>query len=226
MNKLGYSFLINEKNSEKLHSLNKSIENLMKNDDILKQFESIDFAIEGNTSEKSLRLLVNYKTKDGRDGVEIFSSHIDEGAIEIPESFILAYFDSERYESIKEELDSHYGVFDADYLIKNEPDLYNQLAEDYLLNCSPDVEGGSEFTKEDKQFFNKILDKEIKFPYDAKVELNEYIEKWSEIQPQLDQICENINNERVLVTNNGCDEYLVRKVVGYLENHGLKVQFN
>ena len=63
-------------------------------------------------------------------------------------------------------------------------------------------------------------------PYDAKVELNEYIEKMSEIKPLLDQICENINNKRVLVINDGCDEYLVRKVVGYLENHGIIVQFN
>ena len=79
---------------------------------------------------------------------------------------------------------------------------------------------------QDEIFFKDILNKEDNSPYDTKVELNEYIEKMSEIKPLLDQICENINNKRVLVVNDGCDEYLVRKVVGYLENHGIIVQFN
>ena len=62
--------------------------------------------------------------------------------------------------------------------------------------------------------------------FDKKVELNEYIEKFSEIKPQLEQIIENINNKRVLVVNDGCSDYVVRKVVGYLENHGIIVIFN
>lgn len=226
MNKLGYSYLINERNSEKLYSLNKSIESLMESNDILKQFKSIEFEIEGNIEEKNLKLVVNYKTKKGKEGQELFSSHVDEGAIEVNETIIQAYFGMDKYNEVKEELDEYCGIFEADYLKKKEPELYNQLAEEYLLQCSPDVENGAEFTVQDELFFLGILNKDYTAPYDTKVELNEYIEKWSEIQPLLDQVCENLNNKRVLVVNDGCDEYLVRKVVGYLENHGIVVQFN
>lgn len=267
MNNLGYSYTINERNSEKLYSLNKSIESLMESNDILKQFESIEFEIEGNIEDKSLKLVVYYKTKDGKEGQELFSSHIDEGAIEVSETIIQAYFGIDKYNEIKETLNEYHGIFEADYLKSKEPELYNQLAEEYLLQCSPDVDNGAEFTDQDEKFFEEILKKnmiltlsskrewhkdgigseplikdmtELKdwnfedisklynetMPYDTKVELNEYIEKMSEIKPLLNQICENINNKRVLVVNDGCDEYLVRKVVGYLENHGIIVQFN
>lgn len=226
MNKLGYSYLINERNSEKLYSLNKSIESLMESNDVLKQFKSIEFEIEGNIEDKNLKLVVNYKTKNGKEGQELFSAHVDEGAIEVNETIIQAYFGMDKYNEVKEELDEYYGIFEADYLKKKEPELYNQLAEEYLLQCSPDVENGAEFTVQDELFFLGILNKDYTAPYDTKVELNEYIEKMSEIKPLLDQICENINNKRVLVVNDGCDEYLVRKVVGYLENHGIIVKFN
>lgn len=198
----------------------------MKSNDILKQFESIEFELEGNIEDKNLKLVVNYKTKDGKEGQELFSSHVDEGAIEVNETIIQAYFGIDKYNEVKEELDKYHGIFEADYLKSKEPELYNQLAEEYLLQCSPDVDNGAEFTDQDEIFFKGILDKEDNSPYDTKVELNEYIEKMSEIKPLLDQICENINNKRVLVVNDGCDEYLVRKVVGYLENHGIIVQFN
>lgn len=226
MNKLGYSYTMNERNSEKLYSLNKSIESLMESNDVLKQFKSIEFEIEGNIEDKNLKLVVNYKTKDGKEGQELFSSHVDEGAIEVNETIIQAYFGMDKYNEVKEELDKYHGIFEADYLKSKEPELYNQLAEEYLLQCSPDVDNGAEFTDQDEIFFKGILDKEDNSPYDTKVELNEYIEKMSEIKPLLDQICENINNKIVLVVNDGCDEYLVRKVVGYLENHGIIVQFN
>ena len=226
MNKLGYSYTMNERNNEKLYSLNKSIESLMESNDVLKQFKSIEFEIEGNIEDKNLKLVVNYKTKDGKEGQELFSSHVDEGAIGVNETIIQAYFGIDKYNEVKEELDEYHGIFESDYLKNKEPDLYNQLAEEYLLQCSPDVDNGAEFTDQDEIFFKDILNKEDNSPYDTKVELNEYIKKWSEIQPLLDQVCDNLNNKRVLVVNDGCDEYLVRKVVGYLENHGIVVQFN
>lgn len=226
MNKLGFSCIIEEKNEEKLYSLNKSIESLMESNDVLKQFESIEFELDGCVNNKNLKLMVNYKTKKGKEGQELFSSHVDDGAIEVNEAIIQVYFGMETYSEVKKELDKYHGIFEADYLKSKEPELYNQLAEEYLLQCSPDVDNGSEFTDQDEIFFKGILDKEDNAPYDTKVELNEYIEKMSEIKPLLDQICENINNKRVLVVNDGCDEYLVRKVVGYLENHGIIVQFN
>jgi len=226
MNKLGYSYLINERNTEKLYSLNKSIESLMKDHEILKQFDSIEFAVEGSFEKNDLKLVINYKTNKGKQGQKLFSSHIDEGAIEVTESIIQAYFGMDKYNEVKKELDKNYGIFESDYLKKNEPELYNQLAEEYLLQCSPDIDNGAEFTIQDELLFLEILNKDYTTPYDTKIELNEYIEKWTEIKPLLDQVCENINNKRVLVVNNGCDEYLVRKVVGYLENHGIIVQFN
>lgn len=226
MNKLGYSYLISERNNEKLYSLNQSIEDLMKSNDILKQFSSIQFELEGNMTDNNLKLVINYKTKKGKDGQKLFSSHIDDGAIEVTESIIQAYFGMNKYNEVKKELDKNYGIFEADYLKSNEPEFYNQLAEEYLLQCSPDIDNGAEFTIQDELLFLEILNQDYTSPYDAKIELNEYIEKMSEIKPLLDQICENLNNKKVLVVNDGCDEYLVRKVVGYLENHGIVVQFN
>lgn len=55
--------------------------------------------------------------------------------------------------------------------------------------------------------------------------VNEYIERFSEMKPHLDEICESIFNERVYIENDGCDEYLVRKAIGYLENHGIIVSW-
>ena len=57
------------------------------------------------------------------------------------------------------------------------------------------------------------------------IELNEYIEKFSEIKPHLDQICEDIFIERVFINNDGCNDYLVRKCIGYLENHDIIVSW-
>ena len=59
------------------------------------------------------------------------------------------------------------------------------------------------------------------------VKLNEYIEKFSEIRPALDEIInyDLLSLERIEVVNDGCDEYIERKVVGYLENHGFIVSF-
>lgn len=60
----------------------------------------------------------------------------------------------------------------------------------------------------------------------ATVELNEYIERFNEIKPHLDAICENIFIERVHVENDGCDQWLQRKVIKYLEDHDIIVSFS
>lgn len=226
MNILGYSYQLNEKNDETLASLNLSVEELMKSNEVLKKFESIDFHLEGAVEDSNLRLMFRYKTKDGKEGNELFSSHVDKGAISLTSEWIQAYFGEKKFENISKDLEENFNILEADYLEKQEPELYQQLSEEYLLSCSPNVRDGAEFTKEDERLFLDILEQVSPEPYDAVIELNEYIEKFSEILPHLEQVCENINNGRVLVKNDGCDEYLVRKVVGYLENHGIIVQFN
>jgi len=60
---------------------------------------------------------------------------------------------------------------------------------------------------------------------EAKIEVNEWIERWSDIKHYLDLLVDT-TIERVSVVNDGCDEWLVRKIVGYLENHGITVSFN
>lgn len=51
-----------------------------------------------------------------------------------------------------------------------------------------------------------------------KLELNEYIEKFKEIKPLLDQLGEDINIEEVLIVNDGCNLKLVNKIEKYLQN--------
>ena len=110
MNKLGYSYSINERNSEKLYSLNKSIEELIQSNETLKKFESIEFELEGCFSENNLKLVVDYKTKCGKNGKEEFSSHVDQGAIELTESIIQANFGMDKFNEIKSDLDENYGI--------------------------------------------------------------------------------------------------------------------
>ena len=55
--------------------------------------------------------------------------------------------------------------------------------------------------------------------------LNEYIDKFSEIKPHLDEICDDIFIERVYIENDNCDEWIVRKCIGYLENHDIIVSW-
>jgi hypothetical protein len=54
------------------------------------------------------------------------------------------------------------------------------------------------------------------------IELNEYIEKFSEIKPHLDQLIENINIEEVMVINEGCKAGVTLKVFRYLHNHDIR----
>jgi len=55
------------------------------------------------------------------------------------------------------------------------------------------------------------------------LELNEYIEKFSEIKPKLDEIGEQIRIEEVHIINDNCDEWLLGKCIGYLENFDITV---
>jgi hypothetical protein len=166
MNKLGYSYKMSERNSEKLYSLNESIKSLMSSNETLKMFKEIEFELKGSIQDNNLKLIVNYITKDGREGQELFTSHVDEGAIELTESVIIAHFGIEKYNEIKRELDKNYGIFEADYLKSKEPELYNQLAEEYLLQSSPDVDNGAEFTDQDEIFFKDILNSEVRRKYE------------------------------------------------------------
>lgn len=159
MNKLGYSYLISERNADKLNSLNASIQALMNLNETLKKFKKIEFEVEGCYLESDLKLVVNFETCNGYSGKEVFSSHVDEGAIDLSHDYIIAFFGEEKYNAIKKKLEKNYGVFESDYLKKNEPELYNQLAEDYLLMCTPDVDNGAEFTEEDENFFKELLNK-------------------------------------------------------------------
>lgn len=223
MNKLGYCHLVDGRNEEDLYSLNSSIENLMKTELVLANFKKIEFKIEGLYLDGNLRLICDFTTKNDTTGTKIFSTHVDESSISVNKDFIVAHYGFEKLEELEAVLEENFLILEADYLKQFEPDLFNQLAESYLLDCSPNTENGAEFTEEDKKFFSNECEVTL---YDAVVELNEYIEKFSEIQPQLDEICEKITNERVRVINDGCSDYILRKVIGYLENHGIIVKFN
>ncbi len=51
------------------------------------------------------------------------------------------------------------------------------------------------------------------------IEVNEYIEKFSEIKPQLDLLLESINVTELTVINDGCSNKLVDKIVKYVKDH-------
>lgn len=55
------------------------------------------------------------------------------------------------------------------------------------------------------------------------LELNEYIEKFSEIKPHLDLIGEDLNIEYVTIQNDGCKAPLVQKIVKYLKGFDIVV---
>lgn len=160
MNKIGYSYTMNERNSERLYGLNESMNELMESNETMKKFKKVDFDIEGVYLDKNLELVVYYETKDGKSGKEVYSTHVDEGVIDLTESTIQAYCGMEKYNEVKKDLEDNYGILEADYLKENEPELFNQLAESYLLSCSPNTKDGSEFTDQDEIFFKDILNKE------------------------------------------------------------------
>ena len=56
----------------------------------------------------------------------------------------------------------------------------------------------------------------------TQVEVNEYIEKFSEIKEHLDLILEYITMEEITIVNDGCSENVIRKMIGYIENHDVK----
>jgi len=56
----------------------------------------------------------------------------------------------------------------------------------------------------------------------ATVYLNEYIEKFSEIKPQLDDMLDK-PVEEFDIKNDGCKTKLVNKIAKYIKDHGAKV---
>ena len=57
----------------------------------------------------------------------------------------------------------------------------------------------------------------------AQVEVNEYIEKFSEIKEHLDLILEYVTMEEIEILNYGCSNRVVKKMVRYIQNHDVKV---
>lgn len=51
------------------------------------------------------------------------------------------------------------------------------------------------------------------------IEVNEYISKFSEIKPHLDQVLEDLNLEQLTVLNDGCSNNLVNQIVKYIKDH-------
>lgn len=54
----------------------------------------------------------------------------------------------------------------------------------------------------------------------ATIELNEYIEKWSDIKDHLDDILDSCVEE-IKIINDGCKKSLVKKIIKHIENHGI-----
>lgn len=158
MSNLGYSYHLNEKNMESLYSLNESIKALMDLEEVLIEFKEIEFELNGVYLENNLKLMVNYETKKGKKGSVEFSSYVDESAIEAYKEWVIAYYGEDKYEDVEEILDSMGGSLSSEYLKENELELFNQLCEEYLLQCSPDVNNGSEFTSGDRDFFKDLLE--------------------------------------------------------------------
>lgn len=159
-NKLGFSYMLNERNNEKLYSLNESVKEELSSIPHLKAFKEVEFEVQGVYSENNLKLVCNYTLENDKTGTKEFSSHVDVGAIELYESTITAFWGEEKYNEVKDLLEEHLGTFEGDYLKDNEEDAFNQLAEEYVLQCSPDSLNGAEFTKDDQKFFEDILKEE------------------------------------------------------------------
>lgn len=156
-NILNYSHSFEERIDSTLSDLNSSIEQELKNNELLKNFKEIEFEIKGSVEKNNLALYVNYITRSGLEGNKIFTSHVDDGAIEAHKEWLLAFYGESKVQDIEEILEKEGNVLDVDYLKENEPILYEQLSKEYLLLCSPNTIGGSEFTKEDQKFFEDII---------------------------------------------------------------------
>lgn len=55
------------------------------------------------------------------------------------------------------------------------------------------------------------------------IKLNDYIEKFSEIKPQLDALLDNLTTQTVVIENDGCSNRVIAEVVKYLQRHGVQV---
>lgn len=51
------------------------------------------------------------------------------------------------------------------------------------------------------------------------IKVNEYISKFSEIKPHLDQALESLNTEEIVIMNDGCSNTVVNKMVAYIKDH-------
>lgn len=58
----------------------------------------------------------------------------------------------------------------------------------------------------------------------ATVEVNEYIEKFSEVQSHLDLILEFVTMEEIRIINYGCNQRVINKMVKYIQDHDDKVE--
>lgn len=140
---LGFSSALEDSTDRRLESLNESI---MKEDFIKNNFNKVEFYFD------DISLLVSYELNNGFKGKEEFTSEVDSGAIEIYPDHLNAYFGTQKYLEIQEELDNQGGVFKHDFIAQYETRLLEQLSQQYLLSCAPDTEGGSEFEDYSRTF--------------------------------------------------------------------------
>ncbi len=58
--------------------------------------------------------------------------------------------------------------------------------------------------------------------YIKSIELNEWIDKFNEVKPHLDELCDSLTDV-VDIINDGCNDALVRRCAKYLRSHGILV---
>ena len=56
----------------------------------------------------------------------------------------------------------------------------------------------------------------------ATLNLNEYIESFSEVKPHLDDLIESSGVHEVRIVNDGCKGAVIRKVTKYLADHDIE----
>lgn len=147
---LGFNYHLEEKISSLLEGLNDSMKEELKRDKDLKAIKDIDFYLSENND---LRVKVTFRSNNSVD--ELFSSHVDRGAINLGQPEISAYFGEEKLNKVSKHLEG--GALEAAYLEVHEPEVFLQLSKIYLLECSPNTFNGAEFTKSDKDFFLNLI---------------------------------------------------------------------
>ncbi len=51
------------------------------------------------------------------------------------------------------------------------------------------------------------------------IQVNKYIENFSEIKPHLDQLLESLNTEQITIENDGCSNSVINRMVSYIKDH-------